>query len=183
MAWSAKSAKIPVIGKYLQWRIIWFYWSYEKQKQKQTKTTTKTKQRKNQQKTKQNKTKQKTRHRNTKQQQQKYPTYQFQQKDRKILRQVKSGRKIIKTISSFALISDQNRFSHCNINTISSRQVMRIEKNINYGIISWSNTDFPTLISWRIVLQTVRRITNEILGVNGLKNPLSVTLTLENGDV
>ena len=85
---------------------------------------------------KQNKTKQKTRHRNTKQQQQKYPTYQFQQKDRKILRQVKSGRKIIKTISSFALISDQNRFSHCNINTISSRQVMRIEKNINYGIIS-----------------------------------------------
>ena len=132
---------------------------------------------------KQNKTKQKTRHRNTKQQQQKYPTYQFQQKDRKILRQVKSGRKIIKTISSFALISDQNRFSHCNINTISSRQVMRIEKNINYGIISWSNTDFPTLISWRIVLQTVRRITNEILGVNGLKKPLSVTLTLQNGDV
>ena len=132
---------------------------------------------------KQNKTKQKTRHRNTKQQQQKYPTYQFQQKDRKILRQVKSGRKIIKTISSFALIRDQNRFSHCNINTISSRQVMRIEKNINYGIISWSNTDFPTLISWRIVLQTVRRITNEILGVNGLKKPLSVTLTLENGDV
>ena len=175
MAWSAKSAKIPVIGKYLQWRIIWFYWSYEKQKQKQTKTTTKTKQRKS--------TKNKTKQDTEKQQQQKYPTYQFQQKDRKILRQVKSGMKIIKTISSFALISDQNRFSHCNINTISSRQVMRIEKNINYGIISWSNTDFPTLISWRIVLQTVRRITNEILGVNGLKNPLSVTLTLENGDV
>ena len=35
----------------------------------------------------------------------------------------------------------------------------------------------------RIVLQTVRRITNEILGVNGLKKPLSVTLTLQNGDV
>ena len=74
-------------------------------------------------------------------------TYQFQQKDRKILRQVKSGRKIIKTISSFALISDQNRFSHCNINTISSRQVMRIKKNINHGIISRSNTDLPELIS------------------------------------
>ena len=94
----------------------------QKQQQKQNKE--------NQQKTKQ------TRHRKTKQQQQKYPTYQFQQKDRKILRQVKSRRKIIKTISSFALIRDQNRFSHCNINTISSRQVMRIEKNINHGIIS-----------------------------------------------
>ena len=139
MAWSAKSAKIPAIGKYLQWRIIWFYWSYEKQKQKQTKTTTKTKQRKS--------TKNKTKQDTEKQQQQKYPTYQFQQKDRKILRQVKSGRKIIKTISSFALIRDQNRFSHCNINTISSRQVMRIKKNINHGIISRSNTDLPELIS------------------------------------
>ena len=148
------------------------------------KTKTETNKNNNKNKTKKiNKKQNKTRHRKTKQQQQKYPTYQFQQKDRKILRQVKSGRKIIKTISSFALIRDQNRFSHCNINTISSRQVMRIEKNINYGIISWSNTDFPTLISWRIVLQTVRRITNEILGVNGLKKPLSVTLTLQNGDV
>ena len=141
MAWSAKSAKIPAIGKYLQWRIIRFYWSYEKQEQKQTKTTTKTKQRKI------NKKQNKTRHRKTKQQQQKYPTYQFQQKDRKILRQVKSGRKIIKTISSFALISDQNRFSHCNINTISSRQVMKIKKNINHGIISRSNTNPLELIS------------------------------------
>ena len=148
------------------------------------KTKTETNKNNNKNKTKKiNKKQNITRHRKTKQQQQKYPTYQFQQKDRKILRQVKSGRKIIKTISSFALIRDQNRFSHCNINTISSRQVMRIEKNINYGIISWSNTDFPTLISWRIVLQTVRRITNEILGVNGLKKPLSVTLTLQNGDV
>ena len=138
MAWSAKSAKIPAIGKYLQWRIIWFYCSYEKQKQKQTKTTTKTKQRKS--------TKNKTKQDTEKQQQQKYPTYQFQQKDRKILRQVKSGRKIIKTISSFALIRDQNRFSHCNINTVSSRQVMRIKKNINHGIISRSNTDLPELM-------------------------------------
>ena len=146
-------------------------------KQKQQQKQNKEKINKKQNKTKQNKTN--TRHRNTKQQQQKYPTYQFQQKDRKILRQVKSRRKIIKTISSFALIRDQNRFSHCNINKKSDEN----RENINHGIISWSNTDFPTLISWRIVLQTVRRITNEILGVNGLKNPLSVTLTLENGDV
>ena len=144
MAWSAKSAKIPAIGKYLQRRIIWFYWSYEKQKQKQTETNKNN----NKNKTKKiNKKQNKTRHRKTKQQQQKYPTYQFQQKDRKILRQVKSGRKIIKTISSFALKSDQNRFSHCNINTISSRQVMKIKKNINHGIISRSNTDLPELIS------------------------------------
>ena len=32
--------------------------------------------------------------------------------------------------------SDQDRISPYNNNTISSRQVMRIEKNINYGIIS-----------------------------------------------
>ena len=32
--------------------------------------------------------------------------------------------------------SDQDRISPYNINTISSRQVMRIEKNINDGIIS-----------------------------------------------
>ena len=32
--------------------------------------------------------------------------------------------------------SDQDRISPYNVNTISSRQVMRIEKNINYGIIS-----------------------------------------------
>ena len=42
VAWSAKSAKIPVIGKNIQWRIIWFCCSCKKQKQ--TKTTTKTKQ-------------------------------------------------------------------------------------------------------------------------------------------
>ena len=44
-------------------------------------------------------------------------------------------------------ISDQDRISPYNINTISSRQVMRIEKNINYGIISWSNTKFSKLTS------------------------------------
>ena len=42
VAWSAKSAKIPAIGKNIQWRIIWFCCSCKKQKQ--TKTTTKTKQ-------------------------------------------------------------------------------------------------------------------------------------------
>ena len=39
-------------------------------------------------------------------------------------------------INPFTPISDQERISPYNINTISSRQVMRIEKNINHGIIS-----------------------------------------------
>ena len=38
-------------------------------------------------------------------------------------------------INPFTPTSDQERISPYNINTISSRQVMRIEKNINYGII------------------------------------------------
>ena len=39
-------------------------------------------------------------------------------------------------INPFTPTSDQERISPYNINTISSRQVMRIEKNINRGIIS-----------------------------------------------
>ena len=36
-------------------------------------------------------------------------------------------------------MSDQDRISPYNINTTSSRQVMSIPKNLNLGIISWSN--------------------------------------------
>ena len=42
-------------------------------------------------------------------------------------------------------MSDQDRVSPYNINIISSRQVMRMKKNINQGIISWSNTKFSKL--------------------------------------
>ena len=42
---------------------------------------------------------------------------------------------------------DQDRISPYNINTVSSRQVMRIKKNIDKGIISWSNTKFLQLTS------------------------------------
>ena len=42
----------------------------------------------------------------------------------------------IHIINSLTPISDQDRISPYNINTTSSRQVMRIEKNVNYGIIS-----------------------------------------------
>ena len=43
-------------------------------------------------------------------------------------------------------MSDQDRISPCNINTISSRQVMRIKKNINKGTINRSNTKFSKLL-------------------------------------
>ena len=42
-------------------------------------------------------------------------------------------------------ISDQDRLSPYNMNTISTRKVMRIKKNINLGIISGSNTKFSVL--------------------------------------
>ena len=50
-------------------------------------------------------------------------------------------------VNPFTPTNDQDRISPYNINTISSRQVMRIEKNISHGIISWSNTKFSELTS------------------------------------
>ena len=52
-------------------------------------------------------------------------------------------------------MSDQDRISPYNITTISSRQVMRIKKNVQTNIA-------------RTVWQTVRRGTDEILIVGGL---------------
>ena len=42
----------------------------------------------------------------------------------------------IGTLNPFTPTSDQERISPYNINTIYSRQVMRIEKNVNHGVIS-----------------------------------------------
>ena len=42
-------------------------------------------------------------------------------------------------------VSDQDRISPYYIYKISCRQVMRIKKNINYGITQWSNTKFSEL--------------------------------------
>ena len=42
----------------------------------------------------------------------------------------------------FTPMGDQNRISPYNVNTMFRRQVMRIKKNINLEIISWSNTKF-----------------------------------------
>ena len=44
-------------------------------------------------------------------------------------------------------ISDQDRISPHNINTISSKQVTRMKKNLYKGIISWSNTKVSQLTS------------------------------------
>ena len=50
-------------------------------------------------------------------------------------------------IYPFTPISEQDRISPYNINTISSRQAIRIRTNISKGIISWSNTKFSKLTS------------------------------------
>ena len=68
---------------------------------------------------------------------------------------------------------DQDRISPYTISTISSRQVMRIKKNINYR---WNQFQIlQTSIIW-IVRQKVRRITDEILGVQGLRQILAPSL-------
>ena len=63
--------------------------------------------------------------------------------------------------------SDQNRIYPQNIDTILNKQEMGLKKNFNLGIFKRSNSILQTKIT-RIVWQTVRRITNEILGVEGL---------------
>ena len=53
----------------------------------------------------------------------------------------------IPLINPFTPISDQDRISPYNINTISCRQVMRIYTNISQEIISWSKTKLSKLTS------------------------------------
>ena len=45
-------------------------------------------------------------------------------------------------------MSEQDRVSPYNIITVSTRQVMRMKKNINLGIISWSDIKFFDLTLW-----------------------------------
>ena len=44
----------------------------------------------------------------------------------------------------------QDRISPYTINMISSWQVMRIKRNINKGIIGWSNSKFSKLMSHKL---------------------------------
>ena len=67
-------------------------------------------------------------------------------------------------------ISDQDRISPYNINTMASRQLMRIKKKI----LIWDQLIQYQILQTNIkrtILQTVRRITHEILGVE--KNDLT----------
>ena len=48
-------------------------------------------------------------------------------------------------LSPLTPMSDQDRISPYNINKISTRQVMKIKKNVYFGIINWSNTKFSEL--------------------------------------
>ena len=66
-------------------------------------------------------------------------------------------------------MSDQDRISSFNINTVLSRQVMRIKKNINWGSKLIQYQILQTSIT-RTVWQTIRRIADEILGVQGLNS-------------
>ena len=65
-------------------------------------------------------------------------------------------------------MSDQDRISPYNINTISSRQVMRIGKILigDYYLIHYQ---IPQTRFRNTIWQTVRRIVNEILGVKWLQ--------------
>ena len=62
-------------------------------------------------------------------------------------------------------------------NTKSSRQVMRIMKNINLQIISWFNTKLPKLTSSE--LHGRESITNENFGVKGLIEMIIITLPIQ----
>ena len=64
---------------------------------------------------------------------------------------------------------DQYRISPYTDNTISSRQVMGIKKNINEEIVFLSHTKFSKLTTQKLYdRQIIRRITDEILRVKAL---------------
>ena len=63
---------------------------------------------------------------------------------------------------------DLDRISLNNINTISSRWVLREKKIITYRELSALSPNSPTDMI-RILWQTIGRITKEIFGVKGLK--------------
>ena len=64
-------------------------------------------------------------------------------------------------------MSDQDRISPYNINTISIRQVMRMKKNTSLRIFWFIQYQILRNSIVRIVWQIVRRIFNEILSVKG----------------
>ena len=67
----------------------------------------------------------------------------------------------------FTPMSDQDRISPHNINTISIRQVMRIKKNISLRIFELIQYQISRSSNLSNLWQTVKRITNEILDSKG----------------
>ena len=65
-------------------------------------------------------------------------------KEKKQIKNDLSG-KDIEGRQKLTLMSDQERISPYHINTTSSIEVMRTKKNINSGIMSWSNAKFSKL--------------------------------------
>ena len=61
-------------------------------------------------------------------------------------------------------MSDQDRISPYDVNTISSRQVMR--KDNNKGIISWSNIKFSKLTLQHCIIQQLHYITTDSIIIN-----------------
>ena len=67
-------------------------------------------------------------------------------------------------------MSDQDRIFPNNINIISSRLVMRIKKIYQLGDYELIQYQILQTNITRTVWETVRRVTNEILGVKGLRS-------------
>ena len=57
------------------------------------------------------------------------------------------------TLSFLTPRSDQREISHFSINTMASRQVMRITKIINEGLLPWCKTKFYELTLKEIVIK------------------------------
>ena len=78
-------------------------------------------------------------------------------------------------------MSDQDRISPYNINTISTRQVMRIhiKKNISFRIFWLIQYQILRTSIMRIAWQTVRSITNEIIGIKTHKQKVASITYLE----
>ena len=74
-------------------------------------------------------------------------------------------------------MSGQDRISPHNLNTISSRPVMRIKKISIKGLLVDSMINSSNYIT-RTVWQTVRRITNEMMGLKRLTINMNVHLLI-----
>ena len=76
-------------------------------------------------------------------------------------------------INPLTPMSHQDKNSSYDINTISTGQVMRIKKNINLGIIGWSNTKFSELTLYKNCLVDSKENYKFDLEVRGFRDVLT----------